>query len=507
MEGAAAFHFWNMVLDDHSFVNGNNGEFERFGPAGRISEQIGYSSEETCNAYNMGKLSDALYQLTGDRKYVDYYENLLYNDLLAAIGPDPGMFCYYLSLKPGFFKTYSTAYNSNWCCVGTGMENPASYGLMIYAHHESDLYVNLFIPSQLSWKEKKFRLRQEGRFPETDTVRFTVAEAGAKPVRLFIREPRWTKAATVLVNGKTFPVTRTPDDYIRVDRRWKAGDSITLVTPMELSMRPSADNPRLGAFFFGPLMLAGDFGRVKMEGISQRVRDQWENGDAAELPRQPVILADSRSPSAGITPVPGRSLTFRARTTDPARPVVFRPFYQIVRDRYSVYWDVFTPGQWKAYQTQRVQDIQDEVRMDDSLGEAAHHMQGKNMFTGRSFFRTFRSARDSGWVSYVMTADSGKPLLLDCTYWGGGWGPAPRGRLDVYVDGVRVGVQRFSQSVENHPIVFFHAVYHIPPGLTRGKKTIRVRFQSGREKINTGVFDCKLLTAAGLTLPGLIKNR
>lgn len=506
-EGNAAFNFWKIVLHDHTLVTGDNGEYERFGPADKLYKQIGYSSAETCNAYNMLKLSKELYQLSGDRKYIDYYEKTLYNDVLAAIGPDPGMFCYYLSLKPGFFKTYSTAYNSNWCCVGTGMENPAKYGLAVYAHRQDHLYINLFIPSRLNWNEKHFVLQQQSTFPESDTVNFEVINPGANNIDINIRKPFWAKKATVLINNKAIALDESKDQYIQLKHKWRKGDRIKVIFPMHLYTESTADDPDVGAIFYGPVLLAGDYGHIDMQGVSQRVRDQWANGQAPELKKIPLIVTDKNNPAVNIKPLPNEPLTFEAKTTDTSGAILLKPFYEFTKDRYSVYWDLFSPQQWQQYQQKEKADVQDKIDVEDSVEEAAHDLQGKDMFTGRSFFKTFRSALDSGYFSYKMKVNTNKPLFLVCKYWGGGWGPDPKGNIDIYADGIKIGSQDFSQSMEDHPIVFFNVIYDIPKQITQGKKSITLRFQSHKGHINTGLFECKLVTADGLNLKDLLKNQ
>ena len=119
---------------------------------------------ETCNTYNMLKLTRELFALEPDAVKMDFYERALYNDILASQDPDTDMFTYFMSLKPGHFKVYSTPENSFWCCVGTGMENHAKYGDTIYFHDADSLFVNLFIASELSWPEKEFRCGRKHNF-------------------------------------------------------------------------------------------------------------------------------------------------------------------------------------------------------------------------------------------------------------------------------------------------------------------------------------------------------
>jgi DUF1680 family protein len=507
IQGQSAFNFWDIVLRDHTLANGGNGEYERFGPAGKISKRIGYSSSETCNTYNMLKLSKELYELTDSMKYINYYEKALYNHILAAIGPNPGMFCYYVSLKPGFFKTYSTQYNSNWCCVGTGMENPAKYGLVIYAHHKDSLFINLFIPSILNWKEKEFELKQETTFPENDTVYLKIIHSGKSNMTINIRVPIWTQNMQVFINNKVINWKETGKSYLSLQHKWKQGDEIKVIFSMQLNAESTPDNPDIAAIFYGPILLAGDFGRQGMEHVSQRVEDAWENVNAPQLKQIPMLIVDKMNLSENIHLVSNKPLTFMVETSSPTEKILLRPFYQFYKDRYSVYWDFYSKKEWEDYNKNEKQYIEDEITVGDSIQELKHDLQGEKMFTGKSFFRTFRSAKDGGWFSYKMDVKSDQPLFLVCTFWGGGWGPNPKGTFDIFVDDKKVGIQYFNESVQNHPTLFFNAVYSIPQQFTKDQKKITIRFQSHLQTINTGVFECQLTTANGLNIKQLLKNR
>ena len=156
-----ATYFWERVALHRSFVIGGNTDDEAFFPVSDFSKHLGESSTETCNTYNMLKLTRQLFRLAPSVPLVDFYERGLFNHILASQDPATGMMCYYVPLKPGAFKTYSTPDQSFWCCVGTGMENHAKYPDSIYFHDDTSLYVNLFIASELSWRAKGLSVRQD----------------------------------------------------------------------------------------------------------------------------------------------------------------------------------------------------------------------------------------------------------------------------------------------------------------------------------------------------------
>ncbi len=183
--------FWQTVIDHHTYVTGGNSDYEHFFKPDQISKHLSRATTESCNTYNMLKLTRHLFTWTADEKYADYYERALYNHILASQEPETGMVAYFLPYEPGTFKTYSTQDSSFWCCVGTGFENHAKYGEGIYYHSDNGIYVNLFIPSELTWKEKGINLVQQTQFPDDSTIHLTIKEIKDEPVSLYIRYPSW----------------------------------------------------------------------------------------------------------------------------------------------------------------------------------------------------------------------------------------------------------------------------------------------------------------------------
>ena len=193
------------------------------------------ATAETCNTYNMLKLTEHLFTWQPQVEYADYYERALYNHILASQEPRRGMFAYFMSLKPGHFRTYSTPEESFWCCVGSGMENHTKYGAAIYFHDSHDVYVNLFIPSVLSWREKGLILEQRTHYPVSNRIQLIVKSPPAEPMRLQLRSPAWAAAPlTIRINGKPLIADASPGRYVAVERRWQRGDTIEVVIPMSV---------------------------------------------------------------------------------------------------------------------------------------------------------------------------------------------------------------------------------------------------------------------------------
>ncbi len=501
-EGVAALKFWDIVIQDHTLVNGGNSEYERFGPAGQISQRIGMSSSETCNTYNMLKLSHELYEQTANTKYLDYYERALYNHILASID-DEGMFCYYVSTKPGWFKTFSTAFSSNWCCVGSGMENPGKYEQDIYARDDNNIYVNLFISSTVNWKDRGLVLKQQTGFPQSDTMYLNVVSAD-KETGIKIRRPSWLNApAQISINNKPQKVS-AGSGYLTIPLKAKKGDIIRVILPMSLRVEETPDNPAIAAILYGPILLAGDLGRKGIENLNQHTSDMWQLKNNPELKNIPVVVADKQHPETWIRKVKGQPLTFTMKSID-NKEVLLRPFYTINNERYSVYWDLFSAKQWQDYQYYKKNYLKDEVIAGDSLSEASHHLQSKNDTTENIYFKTSPSPKEGGQFSYELKAATDEPLFLVIKYWGGGWGPDPSGILEIYVENIKIATHDLGNKL--HETTFYDLNYAIPIQLTKGKKKIKVLFASRSRKLVSGVFSCKLVTAQGLIFKDLLKDQ
>ncbi len=258
----AADNFWHMVTDYHSFVIGGNSFWEYFNARGLETGDGGsalrWDTAETCNTYNMLKLTGELMQHRPNAAYADYYEQALYNHILASISPETGMFTYFVSLKPGHFKTYCQEEGSCWCCTGSGIENPSQYGQYIYLHKDNTLWVNLYIPSTLDWDEQGMSVQMETDYPESDTIQLTISNAAPVDAKVRLRIPGWiSEPAAITVNGATQDVAAVAGSYAELDRTWNDGDVITLVLPMGLRLDRAMDDETQVSIFYGPVLLGG----------------------------------------------------------------------------------------------------------------------------------------------------------------------------------------------------------------------------------------------------------
>jgi DUF1680 family protein len=344
--------FWTRVAKSRSFVMGGTTDNECFFPVMQFTQHLGPTTAETCVSYHMLKLTRHLFQWEPSADLMDYYERTLFNHILGSQDPETGMMIYYCPLRPGAFKTFSSHDDSFWCCVGTGMENHSRYPESIYFHDEKSLYVNLFIASQLHWEEKGIEVRQETRFPESDTTRFTFT--AAKPTELVVRlrYPSWAQSGiSVTVNGEKQKVTGKRGSYVAIERTWKTGDVLELQLPMHLYFEPLPNDPSYVAILIGPLVLAGDRGKEGLKGV-QRYGPWAPPGDpqpSDDVPPVvvPTFVRDAAPLVAKIRPAK-RALHFETVGLGQPHDVQLVPFYQVSADRYTVYWKVMTQAEYKS---------------------------------------------------------------------------------------------------------------------------------------------------------------
>ena len=251
----AAEFFWDTVVHHHTYVNGGHSSEEYFGKPDRLSDRLKQTTE-TCNTYNMLKLTRHLFSWKPDAELMDYYERALYNHILASQHPETGMMMYKGYLEMPTRKGFSKPFKSFWCCVGTGMENHARYGESIYFHDADTLFVNLFIASRLDWEEKDLTVRQQNDFPRRPVTRLNIECESPTDLTLKVRHPSWCPKMTVTVNGSEEKVSSRPGRYVAVSRTWNSGDAVRLELPMTLDIESMPDNENRMAFRYGPVVLA-----------------------------------------------------------------------------------------------------------------------------------------------------------------------------------------------------------------------------------------------------------
>ena len=329
-----AEYFWDEVVSERSYCTGGTSNRETWNTdPGKLSGDLGPTTAECCCAYNMMKLTRHLFGWSPEARYMDYYERLVFNHRLGTINPEDGTMMYYLPLASGYWKTFGKPLDAFWCCTGTGSEEYAKLGDTIYFHDDDSIYVNLFIDSQVQWPEKGLRFKQETRFPEQQGTTITVVADKPAQLQVNLRIPYWVRGGSVKINGTALPAFASPSSYLSLNRTWKSGDKIELNLPMDLHIDAMPDNETIQAAMYGPLVLAGRFDAVPNE---MSYGDPGPKAGAEQ--KVPDIVADSSNPTAWIEPDARQPLTFHA--VGQSQPISMVPLYQVMHNRYAVYWKV-----------------------------------------------------------------------------------------------------------------------------------------------------------------------
>lgn len=416
----AARFFWNTVVNHRSVCIGGNSVREHFHPADNFTPMLNdVQGPETCNTYNMLRLTKMLYQDSPETNFADYYERALYNHILASQEPDKGGFVYFTPMRPGHYRVYSQPETSMWCCVGSGLENHTKYGEFIYAHQKDTLYVNLFIPSQLTWKEKGVTLTQETRFPDDGKVTLRIDKAPKKGFTLKIRQPQWaehSKEYNVKINGKSeTSIIGENSNYLTLHRKWKKGDVITFNLPMKVNLEQIPDKKDYYAFLYGPIVLAASTGTEHLDGL---YADDSRGGHIAhgkQIPLQevPMLIGNPEAIRNSLHKKDGNQLTF---TFDgnvyPAQDKTLElvPFFRLHNARYAIYFRQANEEQFKAIQkemataerkaTELANQTVDLIFPGEQQPESDHGIQYEQAETGTNKDRHFRRAK--GWFSYNL---------------------------------------------------------------------------------------------------------
>lgn len=416
----AARFFWNTVVNHRSVCIGGNSVREHFHPSDNFTSMLNdVQGPETCNTYNMLRLTKMLYQDSPETNFADYYERALYNHILASQEPEKGGFVYFTPMRPGHYRVYSQPETSMWCCVGSGLENHTKYGEFIYAHQKDTLYVNLFIPSQLTWKEKGVTLTQETHFPDDGKVTLRIDKAPKKGITLKIRQPQWTghsKEYNVKINGKNeASIVEENSNYLTLHRKWKKGDVITFNLPMKVSLEQIPDKKDYCAFLYGPIVLAASTGTGHLDGL---YADDSRGGHIAhgkQIPLQevPMLIGNPESIRNSLHKKDGNQLIF---TFDgnvyPAQNKTLEliPFFRLHNARYAIYFRQANEEQFKIIQkemataerkaTELANQTVDLIFPGEQQPESDHGIQYEQAETGTNKDRHFRRAK--GWFSYNL---------------------------------------------------------------------------------------------------------
>ncbi|WAO96839.1 Hypothetical protein NCS54_01452700 [Fusarium falciforme] len=318
---------WDLTVHKHTYAIGGNSQAEHFRAPDAIAEYLDNDTCEACNTYNMLKLTRELWVMDpSDASFFDFYENALMNHLLGQQNPEDhhGHVTYFTPLNPGGRRgvgpawgggTWSTDYDSFWCCQGSGIETNTKLMDSIYFHDDETLYINLFTPSQLDWSDRKISITQSTDFPERDTTTLKVGSQGQNNEwTMAIRIPSWTSKASIKINGKAVEgIDIESGKYAIIKRKWSSSDAVTVTLPMSLRTIAANDDATTAAIAFGPVILSANYGDSKLDAVPEI--------DLGTVKRQGK-----------------EGLKFEA--TADGETVSLSPFYDAQGFNYNVYWKV-----------------------------------------------------------------------------------------------------------------------------------------------------------------------
>jgi DUF1680 family protein len=482
--------FWQTVTSHRSLAFGGNSRREFFPSAAASTDFLNdVEGPESCNSYNMLKLTEDLFRIDPSAGYIDFYERTLYNHILSTQNPETGGYVYFTPVRPRSYKVYSAPNEAMWCCVGSGMENHSKYNEIIYTHAKDSLFLNLFIASTLNWKEKKIKLKQETVFPYEEQTKLRITEGNAH-FNLMIRYPSWVTegALKILVNGKPLLISSHSSSYIAINRNWKKGDIIQVILPMHNSLEQLPNVPSYVAILHGPILLAAKSGTEDLKGV---IADdsRWAHipsGEKLALDKAPIIVDDNiQSITNDLVPVKDKPLHFTMAGIKMVNPidVELQPFYQVHNARYMMYWMALTNSQYQSHldsiATEEKEKLALQKRTIDFVApgeqqpEVDHSMESSHARTGSSRDQLFREASNGGFFSYNMSTNNETGLSLMVRYWGAEWGSR---KFDIYINDQKLVTEdntgRWNQSK------FWEIQYAIPDLMIQGKDHIRVKFQS-----------------------------
>jgi DUF1680 family protein len=497
----AASFFWDRVAQHHSYTTGGHGLAEYFGPPDQLSPRVDGRTCETCNVYNMIKLTRRLFSFSPDAHFADFHERALFNHILASIDPEDGRTSYMVPVGRGVQQEYQDMQHSFTCCVGTGMESHALHGYGIYYESPDTIWVNLFAPSVAELTTAHAKIEMETGFPDGDSATLKLTLPAPKEFTLAVRRPWWAGDAFVVkVNGTAIeqPSMASLHDaaaggrgnapgneagntstFVELKRTWKSGDVVELAIPKSLRLESTPDNRQVASVMWGPLVLAGDLG-PRREGRASR---------QAEAP-VPVLVAGNRAVNEWVVPSGSRAGDFKAQQVArvPAQSgapgdVALAPFYRTHRRTYSVYFDVLTPTEYEARGAEivaeraRMAKIEAStvgvVQIGDPTSERDANYQSsvQERPVARTNGRTSRAG--AGWFSYDLPIDANHPMALVVTYFNELGLPPTTGNFQILVDGTSIARFEPNASATN----FYMTQYPLPSNLLTGKNKITVRFE------------------------------
>lgn len=450
-----AKRFWDMVVYKHSYVTGGSSEWEHFGLDNVLNKERTRANNETCNTYNMLKLSRGLFKITGDKKYADYYENVLINAIMASQNPETGMSMYWQPMATGYFKVYSTETEDFWCCTGSGMENFTKLNDSIYYYKGNNVVVNQYRSSELTWKDKNLKLVQEADLltgtKQTFTVKAidgntssatnaSIESASPVEVNILFRIPDYAAGeVSIQVDNKDYLYNKV-GEYAEVKGTFNSDTKITVDIPMAVTAQNLPDAENTYSFKYGPFVLCAQLGTEH----TVRGEDTATEGVSVDVPAVKIvksenIIVDYKIGNLGeyIENVNDNfekvlddkgNLSFKMKNTD--QDLTFVPYYSEHANRYGIYWNFLTDE--AGIENAKVLDEKRSAKESKYLGvvqagygqnevDKLHDLKdtddtGNSTSESQTADGSSRWAKAGGYFSYRMVASETTDTSLICQF-------------------------------------------------------------------------------------------
>ncbi|MBO7551844.1 MAG: glycoside hydrolase family 127 protein [Fibrobacter sp.] len=498
-------YFWDRVVNKRSIAIGGNSISEHFPSFDNHKKYVEErEGPESCNTYNMLKLTERLFNMDHSAKQADFYERALFNHILSTIHPEHGGYVYFTPARPRHYRVYSKVNAAMWCCVGSGMENPAKYSQFIYTKDGDNLYVNLFAASLLNWKDKKVTIKQETAFPKGESAKFTVTGSGSFDMK--IRHPYWVKEESfkVIVNGDTVVKKSEPSSYVSAGKSWKSGDVIEVLFPMYTHVEDLPNVSDYVALLHGPIVLSAKTGT---DGLTGLVADdgRWSHiasGALQSLDQAPMLASEKKDIPSKVEPVKGEPMHFKAPylfANKKDANLLLEPFYEVHDARYMMYWMVLTdPSILERLQKEQEEALEldnktvDKVAPGEQQPEADHQMKCENSNSGTHQGEFYRDAGEcsggsGGSISYLLETNSEDSLTLMVRYWGN---ESCTRTFDIMIDDEKLVTENIVDKWKKDE--FVNVKYPIPDSMVKGKKEFRLTFKAESGMVG-GIFGVRLL--------------
>jgi hypothetical protein len=489
-----AKNFWDMVIYHHTYITGGNSEWERFGEANILDEERTSCNCETCNTYNMLKLTKILFQITKEKKYADYYEQAFINAILSSQNPMDGMTTYFQPMATGFFKVYSTPYHSFWCCTGSGMESFTKLSDGTCFYDQDTLYINRFYDMDLTWEEQEFQLEIKADMLKTEKVQINISSRKEESLyTIAVRLPQWINdCESIFVNNKSMQYSKI-DGYAYLTRKWRNGDKVTLLFPMKLAVHSLPDNPNVVAFTFGPFVLSA--------GLGTQMLNTTYTGVDVLIPTKEITVCDYISIQdldieewknhidENLVKINGK-IEFVLTNSNNEIPLVFTPHFARSKERYGIYFKIYKKDSVEL-QLQRddinkkldLQKVQvDRISIGNDQYELSHMIKGVKTDTAIEYGHKCRFVKENGWFSYQLKIELGT-LLLCVTYCSEDAG----NELDIYINDSFFIHEKITKDEMNQ---FYTKEYYLADDLSKnGINMVIVKFQNSNPQDTCRIYD------------------